>query len=86
MVLGHDAAGVVEEVGSSVGRLRVGDEVWAYRRIGNLLILQLAAQRSAAPLSSYSCASLIRPGKGGALLICYLLSAICYSGSVTADS
>src|ERR1700720_2692740 len=30
MVLGHDAAGVVEEVGSSVGRLRVGDEVWAY--------------------------------------------------------
>src|SRR6201986_5063219 len=30
MVLGHDAAGVVEEVGSQVGRLRVGDEVWAY--------------------------------------------------------
>src|SRR5260370_37725192 len=30
MVLGHDAAGVVEEVGSSGGRLRVGDEVWAY--------------------------------------------------------
>src|SRR5258708_34121315 len=30
MVLGHDAAGVVEEVGGSVGRLRVGDEVWAY--------------------------------------------------------
>jgi NADPH:quinone reductase-like Zn-dependent oxidoreductase len=30
MVLGQDAAGVVEEVGSSVGRLRVGDEVWAY--------------------------------------------------------
>jgi NADPH:quinone reductase len=30
MVLGHDAAGVIEEVGSSVGRLRVGDEVWAY--------------------------------------------------------
>jgi NADPH2:quinone reductase len=30
MVLGHDAAGVIEELGSSVGRLRVGDEVWAY--------------------------------------------------------
>ncbi len=30
MVLGHDAAGVIEEVGSNVGRLRVGDEVWAY--------------------------------------------------------
>jgi NADPH:quinone reductase-like Zn-dependent oxidoreductase len=29
-VLGHDAAGVVEEVGSDVSRLRVGDEVWAY--------------------------------------------------------
>jgi NADPH:quinone reductase-like Zn-dependent oxidoreductase len=30
IVLGHDAAGVIEEVGKSVGRLRVGDEVWAY--------------------------------------------------------
>ena len=30
MVLGHDAAGVIVEVGSSVNRLRIGDEVWAY--------------------------------------------------------
>ena len=30
MVLGHDAAGVVEEVGKDVHRLREGDEVWAY--------------------------------------------------------
>ena len=30
MVLGHDAAGVIVDVGSSVSRLRVGDEVWAY--------------------------------------------------------
>ncbi len=30
MVLGQDAAGVVEALGSEVGRLRVGDEVWAY--------------------------------------------------------
>jgi NADPH:quinone reductase len=30
MVLGHDVAGVVEEVGADVHRLRPGDEVWAY--------------------------------------------------------
>ena len=30
LVLGHDAAGVIAEVGSNVSRLRVGDEVWAY--------------------------------------------------------
>ena len=30
IVLGHDAAGVIEEVGSRVNRLRIGDEVWAY--------------------------------------------------------
>src|SRR5437016_5517122 len=30
MVLGHDAAGVVEEAGKDVHRLRQGDEVWAY--------------------------------------------------------
>jgi NADPH:quinone reductase-like Zn-dependent oxidoreductase len=30
LVMGHDAAGVVVEVGTSVNRLRVGDEVWAY--------------------------------------------------------
>ena len=30
MVLGHDAAGVVVDVGSGVSRLRIGDEVWAY--------------------------------------------------------
>jgi NADPH:quinone reductase-like Zn-dependent oxidoreductase len=30
IVLGHDAAGVIAEVGSNVSRLRVGDEVWAY--------------------------------------------------------
>jgi NADPH:quinone reductase-like Zn-dependent oxidoreductase len=30
IVLGHDAAGVIAEVGKNVGRLRVGDEVWAY--------------------------------------------------------
>jgi NADPH2:quinone reductase len=30
IVLGHDAAGVISEVGSEVSRLRVGDEVWAY--------------------------------------------------------
>jgi NADPH:quinone reductase len=30
MVLGHDAAGVVEEVGKDVHRLRQGDEIWAY--------------------------------------------------------
>ena len=30
MVLGHDAAGIIEEVGRNVGRLRVGDEVWVY--------------------------------------------------------
>src|SRR5580692_4062268 len=30
IVLGHDAAGTIEEVGRDVGRLRVGDEVWFY--------------------------------------------------------
>jgi NADPH:quinone reductase-like Zn-dependent oxidoreductase len=30
IVLGHDAAGIIEEVGRDVGRLRVGDEVWFY--------------------------------------------------------
>lgn len=30
MVLGHDAAGVIEDVGKDVNRLRIGDEVWAY--------------------------------------------------------
>jgi NADPH:quinone reductase len=30
IVLGHDAAGTIEEVGQNVGRLRIGDEVWAY--------------------------------------------------------
>src|ERR1700738_2499514 len=30
LVLCHDAAGVIEKVGSSVNRLRIGDEVWAY--------------------------------------------------------
>jgi NADPH:quinone reductase len=30
MVLGQDAAGVIEEVGKDVNRLRIGDEVWAY--------------------------------------------------------
>ena len=30
MVLGHDAAGIIEEVGRNVGRLRVADEVWVY--------------------------------------------------------
>jgi NADPH:quinone reductase len=30
MVLGHDAAGIIEEVGRNVDRLRVGDEVWVY--------------------------------------------------------
>jgi NADPH:quinone reductase-like Zn-dependent oxidoreductase len=30
IVLGHDAAGIVEEVGEQVTRLREGDEVWAY--------------------------------------------------------
>ena len=30
IVLGHDAAGVVADVGSEVSRLRIGDEVWAY--------------------------------------------------------
>jgi len=29
-VLGHDAAGIIEEVGKNVNRLRAGDEVWAY--------------------------------------------------------
>ena len=29
-VLGHDAAGVVEEIGKEVHRLREGDEVWVY--------------------------------------------------------
>lgn len=32
VVLGWDAAGVVEEVGPSVTRVRPGDEVWAYCR------------------------------------------------------
>jgi len=30
IVLGHDAAGVIAEVGSNVDRLRIGDEVWTY--------------------------------------------------------
>src|ERR1700722_6141983 len=30
VVLGHDAAGVIEEGGSNVSRLRIGDEIWAY--------------------------------------------------------
>jgi NADPH:quinone reductase len=30
IVLGHDAAGIVQEVGKNVSRLRAGDEVWAY--------------------------------------------------------
>ena len=30
IVLGHDLAGVIEEVGSNVRRLRIGDEIWAY--------------------------------------------------------
>jgi NADPH2:quinone reductase len=30
LVLGHDASGVIVEVGSGVSRLRTGDEVWAY--------------------------------------------------------
>ena len=30
MVLGHDGAGVVEEIGKEVNRLRKGDEVWTY--------------------------------------------------------
>ncbi len=30
MVLGHDGAGVVEEVGTEVNRIRKGDEVWTY--------------------------------------------------------
>jgi NADPH:quinone reductase-like Zn-dependent oxidoreductase len=30
IVLGHDLAGVIEEVGSNVSRLRIGDEIWAY--------------------------------------------------------
>jgi NADPH:quinone reductase len=30
IVLGHDAAGVIEEVGKNVCRLRAGDEVWAF--------------------------------------------------------
>jgi NADPH:quinone reductase-like Zn-dependent oxidoreductase len=30
LVLGHDAAGVIEAVGKDVNRLRIGDEVWAY--------------------------------------------------------
>jgi NADPH:quinone reductase len=30
IVLGHDAAGIIEKVGRNVSRLRVGDEVWAY--------------------------------------------------------
>jgi NADPH:quinone reductase-like Zn-dependent oxidoreductase len=29
-VLGHDAAGIIEEVGKDVNRLREGDEVWVY--------------------------------------------------------
>ena len=32
LVLGREAAGVVEEVGSGVARLRVGDRVWTYHR------------------------------------------------------
>src|SRR5271165_78157 len=30
IVLGHDAAGIIEEVGGNVERLAVGDEVWLY--------------------------------------------------------
>jgi NADPH:quinone reductase len=30
LVLGHDAAGIIEAVGKDVNRLRIGDEVWAY--------------------------------------------------------
>ena len=30
IVLGHDAAGIIEEVGRNVERLAVGDEVWLY--------------------------------------------------------
>ena len=30
ILLGHDTAGIIEEVGKNVSRLQVGDEVWAY--------------------------------------------------------